>query len=101
MKTCSECKRGKMVEKSASTPEGISYTYFKCTTCNEEILNLKQLHTVAEHYRALKRYHVKLSKWGLSLGLRIPKELAQKYNFKDNKEVNLIPEENGIKIIST
>ncbi len=98
MKKCSECN-GIMEELTAKTPEGIGYKYFKCDNCGEEIVNMKQLHNVAEKYRTIKSYHVKLSKWGLSLGLRIPKELTKKYNFKDNKEVSIIPEKNGIKII--
>ena len=98
MKTCSECQ-GKMIEESAKTPEGISYKYFKCNNCGEEIVNMEQLHNVANKYRFMKKYHVKLSKWGLSLGLRIPKELAKKYNFKEEKEVTIIPEDKCIKII--
>ena len=98
MKTCSECK-GNMEELSDRTPEGIGYKYFKCAKCGEEIVNMKQLHNVAEKYGTIRSHHVKLSKWGLSLGLRIPKEIAKKYNFKDNKEVSIIQEEKGIKII--
>ena len=98
MKTCSDCK-GKMIERNAKTPEGISYNYFKCGKCGEEVVNMKQLHNVAEKYRSMKSYHVKISKWGLSLGIRIPKELAKKYNFKDHKEVALIPEEKGMRIV--
>src|SRR3989344_6182975 len=92
MKKCSECN-GEMVEKTNKTPEGFAYKYFKCNKCGEEILNIEQLHNVAEKYREMKKYHVKLSKWGLSLGLRIPKELAKKYNFKNDKDVTIIPEE--------
>ena len=98
MKKCSECN-GIMKELKAETPEGVDYNYYKCEKCGEEIVDMKQLHKVAEKYRLIKKYNVKLSKWGLSLGLRIPKELIQKYKFKDNKEITLIPEEEGIKII--
>lgn len=88
-----------MKELKSKTLEGIEYSYFKCNKCGEEILNMSQLHNVAEKYREMKRFHTKISKWGMSLGLRIPKELAQKYNFKDNGEVTMIPEKEGIKII--
>ncbi len=98
MKVCSEC-RNRMVEKIAKTPEGISYNYFKCDKCGEEIVNMKQLHNVAQKYRVMKKYEVKLSKWGLSIGIRIPKELIKRYNLKDNREVSIIPEENCIKLI--
>ena len=88
-----------MRELTAKTPEGVGYNYFKCSKCGEEILNMSQLHNVAEKYREMKRFHAKISKWGMSLGLRIPKELAQKYKFRDNEEVTMIPEKEGIKII--
>ena len=99
MKKCSDCN-GVMKELTAETPEGVGYTYYKCAQCGEEILNMEQLHHVAQKYRLLKSYHVKLSKWGLSLGVRIPKELAENYKLKENKEVIIIPEKNGMKIIS-
>lgn len=98
VKKCSECG-DKMKELVAETPEGFEYKYFKCGKCGEEILNMKQLHNVAEKYRKMKMYHAKLSKWGLSLGVRIPKELVKKYHLKDNEEITLIPETEGIKII--
>jgi len=98
MKKCSECN-GKMKELKAKTPEGVSYNYFRCEKCKEEIVDMKQLHDVAQEYREMKKYNAKLSKWGMSLGLRIPKELVKKYNFKNNKEVTIIPEDNGIKVI--
>jgi len=73
------------------------------TICDQFILfnvwDMKQLHEVAQKYRKLKSYHVKLSKWGLSLGLRIPKEIVDKYHLSDDNEVVIIPEEKGIKII--
>ena len=99
MNNCSKCSR-KLSENTGKTPEGVSYKYFKCIECGEEIVGMKQLHDVAEKYRFMKRYHVKLSKWGLSVGLRIPKELVEKYKLKNNKEVALIPEEEGIKLIT-
>lgn len=100
MKTCSECK-GKMIEKKGKTPEGVTYSYYRCEKCGEEIVDMKQLHKVAQKYRFMKRYHAKLSKWGLSLGLRIPKELIKKYHFEKNEDVTIIPEKKGIVIIPT
>lgn len=97
-KTCTECS-GKMNEYKAKTPEGIAYSYFKCGKCGDEILNMEQLHEVAEKYRIMKKYHAKLTKWGASIGLRIPQELAKKYNLRFDAEVTIIPEKEGIKII--
>ena|SRR3989344_1717815 len=99
MKKCSECN-GTMQELKDKTPENVAYSYYKCNKCGEEIVNMKQLHSVAEQYRSLKKYQVKLSKWGLSLGLRIPKELVEMYHLKDEEEVAIIPEKKGIRIIT-
>lgn len=98
MKKCSECRK-EMRELTATTPEGINYNYFKCANCGDEIVDMQQLHKVAQKYRVLKDYHVKVSKWGLSLGIRIPKEVVQQYKLKDNKELILIPEKESIKLI--
>ena len=100
MKPCPSCHKS-MKELSGKTPEGVTYRYFQCSPCKEEIVDMKQLHEVAEQYRALKKYHVKLSKWGLSLGIRIPKELVEKYKLKDEKEVSIIPEKTGLRIITS
>lgn len=96
---CPKCA-GKMVEKKGMTPEGVGYAYSLCGKCGEEIVNMKQLHAVAQQYRETKRYTAKISKWGDSLAVRIPKELAKKYNMKQNGEVTLIPEKEAIKIIA-
>ena len=98
MKTCSNCKNP-MVEMSSKTPEGIEYKFYKCNKCGEEIVDMKQLHNVAEKYRIMKRYRVRLSKWGLSLGIRIPKDLVDKYNFSNKDEVSIIPDKKGLLII--
>ncbi len=97
MKKCSECK-GEMKEYKSHTPEGVEYKYYRCSGCGYEIVDMKQLHEVAAKYREMKKYTAKLTPWGKSLGLRIPKELASKYHFKD--EVVLIPEDNGIRIVA-
>ena|SRR3989338_72813 len=98
MKVCSECKN-KMVELTDKTPEGVEYRYYKCKECGEEIVDMKQLHNVAEKYRVMKKYNAKINKWGMSLGIRIPKELVSRYKFTDEEEVSIIPEERGILVV--
>ncbi|MBT7241193.1 MAG: AbrB/MazE/SpoVT family DNA-binding domain-containing protein [Candidatus Diapherotrites archaeon] len=96
---CTKC-RNKMIKKKGITPEGFEYTYSKCVECGEEIVDLKQLHEVANKYRYMKKYSVKISKWGDSLAMRIPKELAKEYNIKSDERITLIPEKKSIKIIT-
>ncbi len=96
---CTKCA-GKMVERKGTTPEGFEYKYSKCTKCDEEIVNMKQLHSVAQKYREMKKYTAKISKWGESFAVRIPKELVKQYELKQNEDVTLIPEKKGIKIVA-
>lgn len=96
---CTKCE-GKMAEKKDKTPEGVEYKYFECNKCGEEIVDIKQLHEVAQTYREMKKYTAKISKWGESLAMRIPKELVKKYSLKQNEEVTLVPEKNAIKVVA-
>lgn len=94
MKTCMLCK-GEM-EEHTSKVDGLPYSYFKCKKCGDEVLTVDQLQKVAKEYREMKRFRIKLNKWGLSLGLRIPKEIVTKYKLSDNKEVLLTEEKDRI-----
>ncbi len=96
---CTKCV-GKMAERKGTTPEGFEYAYFKCGKCGEEIVDMKQLHSVAKKYREMKKYTAKISKWGESFAVRIPKELVKQYELKQNEDVTLIPEKKGIRIIA-
>ena len=46
MKKCSECGQA-MKELTTKTPENVTYSYYKCERCNEEIVDMSQLHEVA------------------------------------------------------
>lgn len=96
---CSKCG-GKSVERNGTMPDGVEYKYMGCTKCGEEIVTMGQLHEMAEKYRAMKKYTVKLSKWGESRALRIPKELAESYGLEKVSEVSLIPEKKAIRIVA-
>jgi hypothetical protein len=97
MKICSQCGKTTTI-KTGKLKDGTPYTYHSCS-CGEDFLDMKQLHQVAEIYRERKRNVAKLSKWGVSLGVRIPKELVKKYKLTDKKEVTFIPEEGSIRMI--
>jgi hypothetical protein len=84
---------------SGKMPDGIAYYYWRCTKCGEEVLGMKELHEVAERYRKMRTYSAKLTKWGLSLGLRIPAELVRKYKLKNKEELKLVPEEKGFRVV--
>ena len=98
MRKCSGCGKG-MKEMVGKTSEGVSYKYYRCCACGEEILDMKQLHDVANKYKNIRKYRVKLTKWGLSLGLRIPKEIIKENRLDKVKEVDIIEDKVGFKVI--
>lgn len=90
-----------MNEKRSNFEEGIPYSYWSCPNCQEEIVDMRQLHSVAEKYRKLKQYSATVSQWGDSIAIRIPQKLAAQYHLKPKKTVSLIPEKKSIKITIT
>ena len=50
MRKCTECG-GSMQQLKAKTPKNVDYNYYKCKNCGEEIVDMKQVHEVAKHYR--------------------------------------------------
>jgi hypothetical protein len=98
MRMCNKCKI-KMEEKESVLKDGTPYKHYYCSKCKDSFLDMKQLHNVAEVFKKRRKNTAKLSRWGVSLGVRIPKELVLKYKLKEKSEVTFIPEENGIRII--
>ena len=91
---------GKAFEESLRLPpENIEHRYFKCSSCGESWLGMDQLHEVAEKFRKLKLHQATLSRWGKSIGLRIPKELAEKYKFGAGNKVFLLEEKDSIQVV--
>lgn len=96
---CTFCP-GIMKEKKGKDPiDGLPHFYWECQRCGYQCLDMRQLHEAVELERKVRKYHVKLSKWGLSLGVRIPKAIAKKYKLRESEEVVFIPEERAIKIL--
>lgn len=96
---CARCN-GETIEKEGNHDDGVTYHYYSCTKCGEKFLDMDQLHEVAEKYRQMKKYKAKVSQWGDSIAIRIPKELAIEYKLKPNQNVNLIPENKAIRIVT-
>jgi len=97
-KTCNECGLP-MKELSGSTPDGVKYRYFRCEGCGDEIVNTNQLHEVAMKSKAVKTYTAKITRWGQSLGMRIPKELSFLHDLENSREVTIIPEKEGFRVL--
>ncbi len=100
---CPLCQKGKMkMEKDFMEQDGIEFETYKCSECGEGIMNMKQLKALAGEYRKLRRAKdITFAKWGNSIAVRIPSEIADEYNIFAGKRGTLTKDKEGIKIIPT
>ena len=98
---CPICKTGKMIkQKDIMEQDGIEFENFKCNSCGEEIMNMKQLKALATKYRKLRKAkEITFSKWGNSLAVRIPSEIVDDFRLSAGKHGLLTKEKEGIMII--
>ncbi len=98
---CPVCQKGKMEKKKdVIEQDGIEFEAYKCTGCGEEIMDMKQLKVLAGRYRKLRSAKdVTFAKWGNSIAVRIPRDIAGEYNISAGKHGTLTKDKEGIKII--
>ena len=98
---CPVCQKGKMEKKKdIMEQDGIEFEAYKCSECGEEIMNMKQLKVLADKYRKLRHAKdITFAKWGNSIAVRIPSDIADEYNISAGKHGILTKDKEGIKII--
>jgi transposase-like protein len=99
---CPICNKTEMERvKDVVEQDGIEFEAFKCASCGEEIMDMKQLGTLASKYRKLRKAkEITFAKWGNSIAVRIPSDLAKEYHIEAGKSGILTKDKEGIKIIS-
>lgn len=97
---CPICK-GKMEKvRDKIKEDGIAFEAFKCQSCGEEIMNMRQLKLLADKYRKLRKAkEITFAKWGNSIAVRIPSEIAEEYKIKSGRSGIITKDKEGIKII--
>mgnify|MGYP001606454776 CR=1 FL=1 len=98
---CPICNKGEMEKMNDKIKEdGISYEAYKCKSCGEEIMDMKQLSSLAKKYRDLRKAkEITFSKWGNSIAVRIPNELVEEFHIKSGKQGIITKGKTGIEII--
>lgn len=98
---CPLCNKGRMEKvKDVIEEDGMPFEAFKCNSCGEEIMDMQQLKVLANKYRKLRKAkEVVFAKWGNSLAVRIPKEVAEEYRIKSGRQALLTTSREVIKII--
>ena len=98
---CPICNKGEMEKiKDIIKQDGIEFEAFKCRSCGEEIMDMRQLKTLAQKYRKLRKAkEITFAKWGNSIAVRIPGEIVNEYNLTSGKHGIMTKDKDGIKII--
>jgi len=97
---CPICKKGKMKKrKDVIKQDGVDFEAYKCVKCGEEIMTVKQLKSLASKYRKLRTAkEITFAKWGNSIAVRIPSDIAEEFNITVGKHGMLTKEKEGFKI---
>lgn len=97
---CPHCKKEMTEKKGMMKEDDIEYSFYRCTSCKKDLLDMKQLHEVAEKYRKLKDTEkVTFAKWGNSLAVRISKATANALHISPGEHGRLFREKNTLKIV--
>ena len=101
--TCPICNKGEMKKrKDIIEQDGVEFEAYQCSKCGEEIMTMDQLKVLANKYRKLRKAKdITFAKWGNSLAVRIPSEIAEEYQLSAGKHGILTKEKEGIRIIPT
>jgi len=80
--------------------DAIEYEAYRCSSCGEELMNMKQLKSVAAKYRKLRRAkEIVFAKWGNSVAVRIPNEIIEELKIKVGNHGLIDKDKESIKII--
>lgn len=86
--------------KDIMKQDNIDFEAFKCLSCGEEILDMKQLKILAGKYRKLRKIkEVTFAKWGNSIAIRIPSNIVEEYKITSGKHAIMTTDKEGIKIM--
>ena len=98
---CPVCQKGTMEKKKdVIEQDKVEFEAFKCSECGEEIMTMKQLKVLAGKYRRLRdAKEITFAKWGNSIAVRIPSDIAEEYNISAGKHGILTKDKEGIRLI--
>ena len=98
---CPFCKKNTLeVYQDEMEEDGIPFEAFRCISCKEEFLDMKQLDALADQYKRIRKAkEVTFSQWGNSIAVRIPHEIAHELHIKSGKHGLITKDKEGIKIL--
>ncbi len=96
---CPICKGNMQKIRDKTKEDDVEFGAYKCKFCGEELMDMKQLKTLATKYRSLRTAKkITFAKWGNSIAVRIPNKIAQELKIKAGKEGLINKDKEGIRI---
>lgn len=97
---CPYCKVEMVEIHGEFGPEKIDFQGAHCPKCGEEFLTMEQLKELGEKHKTWRESQKSIfSKWGNSIGIRIPSELVAALKIKPGATAYVKREKNAIKIV--
>ncbi|HLD05995.1 MAG TPA: hypothetical protein VJC16_00485 [Candidatus Nanoarchaeia archaeon] len=98
---CPVCASGEMkLRRDSIEQDGVEFDAWQCSHCGEELLTMKQLQMLARQYRQLRKAKaITFAKWGNSIAVRIPNDIAAEFKITEGKRGVLTKDKKGIVII--
>lgn len=97
---CPICKGEMEKIKDIIEEDKVGFEAYRCESCGEELMDMKQLKVLAKKYRKLRQAKkITFAKWGNSIAVRIPSEVVDEYHITSGKHGILTKDREGIRII--
>ncbi len=97
---CPYCKVEMQSIKGLFGPERIEYEGRRCPKCAEELMSMEQLKELGDKYKIWRKSaRITFSKWGNSIGVRVPKEIVTALHIKPGATALVTREKHAIKIV--
>lgn len=96
---CPICHGSMKRVKDEIAEDKVAFSAYRCEKCGEELLTMSQLKGLAEKYRELRRAkHTRIVRWGNSLAVRIPQELAEELGIGEGDNAVLKKSRSGFEV---
>ncbi|MBI3051304.1 AbrB/MazE/SpoVT family DNA-binding domain-containing protein [Candidatus Woesearchaeota archaeon] len=86
--------------KDVIRQDGVEFEAYRCVKCGEELMTMPQLRSLAAKYRRLRNARqVTFAKWGNSIAVRIPSDVAEECGISEGRQGLLTRDKQGIRIM--
>lgn len=97
---CPNCNSKTVLKKGLLPKSELELESHYCQKCGQSFVDMKQLGELARKEKALREAKkARFAKWGNSLAIRIPKQIATELSINAGKEALISKEKKALKIL--